>query len=516
MLIFTLLPACTTDGTPRESTALSDTVRVETGMLVGRHNEGTGVRAFKGVPYAQPPAGPLRWRAPRRIEPWEGVANARAFASTCMQDPPPEDSFYRLEFFENVEPMSEDCLYLNVWTAARSTNERRPVMMWIHGGAFRQGSGSTPSFDGESLAKKGVVVVTTNYRLGAFGLLAHPDLSLEADYGASGNYGLLDQIAALQWIHRNIASFGGDPEKVTLFGQSSGASSVNALMTSPLAAGTFHRAILQSGSSFAFGRNPTLEEAEQTGEEFAIAADARSARALRNLPADTVLARGRSFGFRPNVDGYVLPGDVRRMFREVRQANVALLAGATSHEGTTLFGPGLTAEVYRDLVGRRYGDDADHFLELYPAATDEEAKRMFNAGFRDEILWGAHTVARLHTKNTSAPSYLYYFTRVPPGRDGARYGAYHSSELVYVFDNLEAVDRPWTTADRWIADRMATYWTNFADSGNPNGDELPLWPVYDASNRQVLAIGDTLSTLRVLDPDVVSFYNDRLENTRAP
>lgn len=490
------------------SAQLPDIIRIESGLISGVDAVDSEVRVFKGIPYAAPPVGDLRWHAPHPPEEWSGVQTANAFGSTCMQDPPPPGSFYQLEFFEQIEPMSEDCLYLNVWTAATSADELRPVMMWIHGGAFRQGSGSMPSFDGTTLAKKGVVLVTVNYRLGVFGLLAHPDLTAETLHRASGNYGLLDQIAALQWIRRNIAAFGGNPSNVTIFGQSAGAASVNQLMASPLADGLFHKAVLQSGSAFAFGESPSLETAEQTGLDFARSLEASSLYALRALPADTLHARARQVGFSPNVDGYVLEDHVRTVFVEGRQAAVPVLAGSTSDEGTPMFGPGLTAEVFRERSSSTYGEDVERYLSLYPAHSDEQAGRSFSDAFSDRLAWGAHTLARLHEH---ADVFLYRFSRVPPGRDPDRYRAYHSAELVYVFDALDAVDRPWTPIDRRIADQMSTYWANFAATGNPNGSGLPEWPVYDAATRIGMEIGDERQPAVILDGDVVDFYDDRAE-----
>ncbi len=487
---------------------LSDPIRIETGLTSGTDAALSGVRVLKGIPYAAPPVGTLRWHAPHPAEAWSGVRPADAFGATCMQDPPPPGSFYQLEFFEEIEPMSEDCLYLNVWTAASGADEARPVMIWIHGGAFRQGSGSMPSFDGTALAEKGVVVVTINYRLGVFGLMAHPGLTAETLHRASGNYGLLDQVAALQWIRRNIAAFGGDPSNVTLFGQSAGAASVNQLMASPLTEGLFHKAILQSGSAFAFGGNSSLESAEQTGLAFADSLAASSVYALRALPADTIHAHARQFGFSPNVDRYFLDDDVQTVFREGRQAAVPVLIGSTSDEGTPMFGPGLTAKVFREMSARNYGEDVDRYLSLYPASSDEQAGRSFSDAFSDRLAWGAHTIARLHDE---ADVFLYRFSRVPPGRDPDRYRAYHSAELVYVFDALHAVDRPWTPIDRQIADQMSSYWAYFAATGDPNGSELPRWPVYDPATRIGMEIGDERRTGTILTPEVVEFYDDRAE-----
>ncbi|MEX2401200.1 MAG: carboxylesterase family protein [Rhodothermales bacterium] len=502
VVFLVLMPAIDADA------QLSDAIRIETGLISGYGAADAELRVFRGIPYAAPPVGALRWHAPHPADAWSGVRPADAFGPTCMQDPPPPGSFYQVEFFEDLEPMSEDCLYLNLWTAASSADERRPVMMWIHGGAFRQGSGSMPSFDGTTLAEKGVVLVTINYRLGVFGLMAHPDLTEETLHSASGNYGLLDQIAALQWIRRNISAFGGDPSNVTVFGQSSGAASVNQLMASPLADGLFHKAVLQSGSAFAFDESPSLEAAEQTGFEFAASLGASSIYALRALPADTIHARGRGIGFSPNVDGYVLEDPVRMVFREGRQAAVPVLAGSTSDEGTPMFGPGLTADVYREMSVRNYGDDVEKYLSLYPADSDEQAGRSFSDAFSDRLAWGAHTLARLHDRDDV---FLYLFSRIPPGRDPDRYRAYHSAELVYVFDALEGVDRPWTPVDRQIADRMSSYWATFAATGNPNGTGSSEWPVYDPATRIGMEIGDEIRPVVLLDREVIDFYDERAQ-----
>ncbi len=491
-------------------------VRIETGLLSGVHADRSDVIVFKGIPYAAPPVGELRWRAPQPAEAWSGVRSADTFAPTCMQDPPPPGSFYQLEFFEEIEPMSEDCLYLNVWTAAATPSERRPVMMWIHGGAFRQGSGSMPSFDGTSLAEKGVVLVTINYRLGAFGLLAHPDLTAETPHRASGNYGLMDQVAALRWIRRNISAFGGDPSNVTIVGQSAGAASVNQIMASPPADGLFHKAVLQSGTVFAFGRSPSLKEAEQTGVKLADALGVGSADELRDVPADTIHARGRNVGFSPNVDGYFLTDDVEDVFREGRQSPVPVLVGSTADEGTPMFGPGFTAARHREMAVKNYGEEAERYLSLYPAESDDEAGPAFGNAFRDRLAWGAHTLARLHSDRTGADAFVYTFSRIPPGRDPDRYGAYHSAELVYVFDALDAVDRPWTSVDRRIAERMSSYWARFAATGNPNGGDLPAWSVYDPSTRRVFEIGDAFGARTVLDDAVVTFYDDRMQRSQRP
>lgn len=490
-----------------------DTVRVEGGVLIGLSDKNSEVVAYKGIPYAAPPVGQLRWQVPHLVSDWDGVIKADEFGPACMQYPPERGSFYQKEFYPEQEPQSEDCLYLNVWTAATSTDEKRPVMLWIHGGAFSQGSGSLPTFNGQAFAQKGVVLVTINYRLGIFGLFAHPDLSGESRHEASGNYGLLDQVAALRWVQNNIEAFGGDPGNVTVFGQSSGAGNINKLMASPLTEGLFHRAILQSGSAYVFGGTQRLEQAEEKGEAFLKEHRLASVDQLRGWSASKLLSEGKTYAFRPNIDGWILPDEVQLLFERGLQHRMPILAGSTADEGSTLFGPKLDAEMFRKIIRKSHGSEAEDFLSLYPHQTDQQARDSFNRAWADEMAWGAHTLARVHGKTTGCKAYLYYFNRVPPGRGSERYGAYHSSEIAYIFNTLDAVDRPWTGRDRTLADTMLSYWVSFAADGDPNGRGLAQWPPYDSKQRKVLEFGNELSTEVVLQEAILEFYNGRL-NTR--
>ncbi|MCW9708045.1 carboxylesterase/lipase family protein [Fodinibius salsisoli] len=487
--------------------AQPDTLRIDTGLVTGVSESGSTVHAYKGIPYAAPPVGDLRWQPPQPPTTWEGVYHATDFASTCMQKHPPKGSFYQVEFFQEPEPMSEDCLYLNVWTGAESAENLRPVMMWIHGGAFSQGSGSMPTFNGNAFAKSGVVLVTLNYRLGIFGLLAHPQLTAESEHNSSGNYGLLDQVAALQWIQQNIDAFGGNPNNVTVFGQSSGAGSINKLMASPLTKGLFDRAILQSGSAYTFGKTQALEQAEQNGETVTKLLGTSSIEGLRSWPASKLLDKTSQFSFRPSIDGWFLPDEVYSIFEEGRQHDIPILAGSNADEGTTLRGPKLDAKIFTNIIHQTYGEDAKNFLALYPHQTDQQARNSFNKGWRDEMAWGAHTLARIHTKQHSQKAWLYYFSNVPPGRNSQRYGAFHSAEIAYVFNTLTAVDRPWQKQDHQLADLMRSYWVNFASEGNPNSKQLPKWPPYDARERKVLELGNTIEPQIILQGDVLEFYN---------
>ena len=464
--------------------AAPETVTVDGGRIAG--TSANGVRAFKGIPFAAPPLGALRWKAPQPVVAWAGVRAADKFGAACIQQPYPPNSPYA----RPPEPTSEDCLYLNVWTAA-AAGDKRPVMVWIHGGAWTRGSGSVDTYDGAALAKKGVVVVTTNYRLGPFGFFAHPELTAESPQHASGNYAILDHIAALQWVRKNIAAFGGDPGRVTVFGESAGSWSVNVVQATPLAKGLFHRAIGESGGQFA--RTATLVEAERLGTAFAKAAGADSLKALRDVPAEKILATPLRVGV--NVDGYVLPDSVRAIFERKKQSDVPVIVGSNANEWTTLGGLDRsqypkTLEDYRKRVEAQYRDAVKDYDAAYPVKTDADIAEALLAVGRDQTFsLEMRTWARL-VAASGRHAFLYQFTHVPPGPNPA-WGAYHASEIQYVFDNVGR--RPWATdADRRLADQMSSYWVNFATTGDPNGRGLPTWSPYDPGAEPYMDLGDTV------------------------
>lgn len=469
-------------------------VRIDSGTVEGVTLGATGVRAFKGIPYAAPPVGDLRWREPRPVARWEGVRRATEFGPRPMQAP-----IYSDMVFRDAGP-SEDCLYLNVWTPARAASDRLPVMVWIYGGGFEAGATSEPRQDGKDLARKGVVIVSMNYRLGVFGFLAHPGLSRESGHG-SGNYGIMDQIAALQWVQRNIEAFGGDPSNVTIFGESAGSYSVSILVASPLAHGLFQKAIGESGSMVGTRRNPSqalpLAVAERNGEAFSEAVGAATIAGLRALPADVLLKASRddkNFDTEPTVDGYVLPKDVYSIYREGEQNRVPLLAGWNADESRAyevLGDKRPTAEGFKRSVREKYGSLADGILSLYPAGTDEEAVRSAGdlAGDRF-IISSTWKWIDLQAETGRVPVYRYSFDRAVPApagtvingapATGADIGAAHASEISYVFGALAAkADVAWEKSDWRLSDEIGTYWTNFAKTGNPNGGGLPEWPLYE-------------------------------------
>jgi para-nitrobenzyl esterase len=486
--------------------AAPDTVAVDGGQITGITDN--GVRVFKGIPFAAPPVGDLRWKAPQPVAAWSGVKAADKFGNQCMQLPYPESSPY---FSPAPSATSEDCLYLNVWTAA-SAGEKRPVMVWIHGGAWTRGAGSTPTYDGVALAKKGVVVVTANYRLGVFGFLAHPELTAESPQHASGNYAILDHVAALEWVRKNIASFGGDPERVTIFGESAGSWSVNTLQATPRAKGLFHRAIGESGAQFA--RTARLAEAEQGGVALAKAAGADSLPALRAVPAEKLVSI-QSFRSGVNVDGYVLPDTVRDLFAQKKQNNVPVLIGSNANEWTTLSSPAQfprTMDAYRKRVETQYGAAVKDYDAVYPAKTDADiAEALLAAGRDTTFTLEMRTWARMVTASAK-PAFLYQFTRVPPGPNPA-WGAYHAAEIQYAFNNVGA--RPWATdIDRRLADQMSSYWVNFATSGDPNGKGLPKWTHYDVQNEPYLELGDMVQVKNHLLKAQLDFLEQQQQRRR--
>ena len=442
-----------------------------------------------------------------------------------MQAPYPEGSFYASPLVE----VGEDCLYLNVWTAAEAENDLRPVMVWIHGGALTRGSGSLPLYDGTALAKKGVVVVTMNYRLGAFGYLAHPALSAESERGASGNYGVLDQILALEWVRDNIANFGGDPERVTIFGESAGSWSVNALQASPLAEGLFHRVIGQSGGLFdglpELGPAGEQGTAESAGVAFVkrLGIEGEGAAAgLRELDAETILAEASkqgAFATRPNIDGWVLPKQIAAVYRAGEQADVPVLVGSNRDEATSLMGRMLpsTKAAVEFLVKSQFPDVADEFFEVYPVATDADARRAFIDAFSDRIFaWHMKTWATL-SETVDAPAYLYFFTHAPPHPEKDFFGAYHAAEIAYAFDNLDQLDYEYAEEDRRLAEAMSSYWVAFAATGDPNSSgrpDLAAWPEFERGSAHHLELGPAIEAGSRLHEERMKLWDRFFEVTQ--
>lgn len=498
--------------------AIDEPVRLDSGLISGVAGTDQGVRVFRGIPYAAPPVGNLRWRAPEPVKHWDGIRQADQFGAICMQ--PAFRGAPGGAAATNPPKMSEDCLFLNVWTAVTSASDRRPVMVWIHPGGYQTGSGSTPGYDGEALAKKGVVLVTINYRLGVFGFFSHPDLTKESEHHASGNYAFMDQVAALQWVRNNIAAFGGDPQRVTVFGDSAGSASIANLMGSPRAKGLFQRAVGESGAWMGLSLTPmrSLAEAEQAGVKIAEALNARTLEELRAKPAEELLKAGRAGG--PVIDGWFLPEDVATIFAQGKQNDVPLIVGSNQDEGTFFLQP-TTAAKFIERARMRYGDQADAFLKLYPAATDEEATASQLAAFRDELAFVMRVWARAQTKTGHSKAFLFYFTHQPPppvgatSRGGFGSGATHGSEAQYIFGNL-LPPRAWTGLDHQVSDMLSSYWVNFATHGDPNGKGLTNWPAFDdrKSDRPTV-LGDQAEGGPVPNRAQLAFFESVYEKERG-
>ncbi|QHT71940.1 carboxylesterase family protein [Rhodocytophaga rosea] len=465
------------------------TVKTEAGLVSGTKNAAGDIQIFRGIPFAAPPLEELRWKAPQPVKSWTGVKKCETFGPSPMQGEPKPFSMWSEEFLIPKEPISEDCLYLNVWTGAKSATEKRPVLVWIYGGGFSSGGTAVPIYDGEALAKKGVVFVSINYRVGIFGFFAHPELTKGSVKNASGNYGLMDQIAGLQWVQKNIAAFGGDPKNVTIAGQSAGSMSVNALVASPLAKNLFQKAIAQSGANFSRG-SASLQQAEAEGEKIAKALNVASLSELRNKPAEELMKQAQ--GLRgPIIDGYVLPETIASIFAAGKQNKVALLTGWNENEGL-MFGPMKNAADFRKNAEEQYGTQASTFLQLYPATSDSVAAAS-QLNLSRDMIFGVqnYTWANVQNKQGNANVYVYRFTRkVPATGEYVKYGAFHTGEVPYAYDNLKFVNRPWQPVDHELARVMSSYWVNFITSGNPNGKGLPNWPAYTVQGKQIMLLGD--------------------------
>ena len=462
-------------------------LKIDGGRIAVAAPGANGIRVYKGLPYAAPPVGKLRWREPAGVLPWKGARAVDRFAPNCLQP----------KVYNDVDPftpsMAEDCLYLNIWTGAKP-GEARPVFVWIHGGGYGAGSGSEPRHDGTVLARKGLVVVTINYRLGVFGFLAHPELTAESAHHASGDYAFMDMIAALRWLQRNIAKFGGEPNRVTIAGESAGSDAVSRLMISPEARGLFQRAIGESGAAFGtMGRDGTLAAAEANGEDFAHAMGSDNIAALRSRSSAEILAlelaANRKWAFRPVIDGWILPAGAGEIFAAGKQNDVPLLAGWTADEGTLFKSGVFGTRTLSDMLTERFGDKSAEAATFYPSTTPDEERRSRETFAGDMVIaqptWSG---AAAQARTGHAPVYLYRFDQHPPipsdwfGKDyeGANVGAFHSGEIAYIFGHPDIIPS-WhvTDADRQLADLMSSTWAAFAATGDPNGEGRPAWAPYD-------------------------------------
>lgn len=500
----TLLFGC---GSNTVKTTSLETPILDSGPINGTLDD--GIWTYKGVPYAAPPVGDLRWQEPQPVKPWKDVRQCTDYGPSCPQ--PPSD-FGGLNV---VEATSEDCLYLNVWTPADSPGDHLPVMVWIHGGAFSTGSGSFPLYDGHNLAQKGVVVVTINYRLGPLGFLAHPALSGESPHGVSGNYGLLDQVAALEWVRENIAAFGGDPKTVTVFGESAGGMSICDLMVSPLADGLFSRAIIESGPfmdmALRLGTGDTLAEAETSGQDIANRLGCSQASdvlaCLRSKTPDELIQAGtpinrilNPIALGPNIDGYVLPDQPSALFAAGKQKAVPLINGTNASEGS-IFAPDIGPEMYRMALNLVFGSYADQVFALYPATTPAEVKPALTRLITEMAFAASSRFACTEMAKVDAPAYMYEFTRVPNDPRVQGLGAFHGIEIVYAFGNFDEIQQLASPEpqDLSLSEDMMNYWVGFAKTGDPNGQGRPAWPTFDDSSHMYLELGDAVIPRSNLD-----------------
>jgi para-nitrobenzyl esterase len=465
------------------------------GEIQGTSSTDKTVRIFKGIPFAASPVGDLRWKAPQAVQNWKGVKKCTAFSASPMQNKPQPFYCWSEEFIAQAEPIIEDCLYVNVWTTAKPKSEKQPVFVWIYGGGLNSGSANCAIYDGEEMAKKGVVFVSLNYRVGVFGFMAHPELSKESGHDASGNYGFLDQIAALKWVQKNIAAFGGDPNNVTIAGQSAGAFSVTAMIASPLAKGLFHKAIPQSGSLLSNVLSKNLEKAEEQGVALMKKANTNSIAELRKKSAEELqlLSNNPELGrFGTAMDGYVLPVNLLDYFKKGLHNQTPILTGWVTGDGSFMGDATMTVEEYKKEAQAKYGDRADAFLSIFPATTTDEVKTVKQ---KLTLLSFAGMPAHLLASFNSKASYLYRFGHVAPDKPNfPNYGAFHTSEVPYVLHNLHTWNRNWQPLDKEIENDFSSYWVNFAKTGNPNGANLPEWKSYNKQSGTILVVDDKIES----------------------
>jgi para-nitrobenzyl esterase len=503
--------------TESQTFKLPDEVEIESGRITGVPGRNQSIMVFKGIPYAAPAVGDLRWRPPQPVQPWKGIKACDRFGPSAMQAPQAPFMMWSTEFIIDTSlGYSEDCLTLNVWTDAESSAWKRPVLLFIHGGGYTSGGSSCEIYDGEGLAKKGVVVVTINYRLGVFGFFTHPALSAESENRVSGNYGILDMIAALKWVKENIAAFGGDPGNVTIQGQSAGASAVNVLLLSPLATGLFQRAIPQS-FNLLNRKMPTLSEMEASGMESAITDNngtpmdqsddrvistfgSKSLAEMRAMRAEDMLAI--SFPSSPNVDGYVLPADTLEVLKAGHQNDVPVLSGMV--EGDAMLfsgrfgGQPVNLEAYLESAREKYGEYADRFLALYPADNDAEAVAQKRKSALDHLNVLSYYSGKTRSIKGKTDTFFYYFTHVMPGPQSATHGAFHTADVPYSFNYFSPLRGDyWSERDYDIGNMMSDYWVNFMKTGDPNGQGLPEWPAWKDGDLEFMELGDTFSPVSI-------------------
>ena len=457
------------------------------------------LQVFLGIPFAKPPVGDLRWKAPQALDRWEKPILCQKFSASPMQNEPAPFMYWSQEYLIPKEPISEDCLYLNVWT--KKTPKPKAVLVYIYGGGFRSGGTACPIYDGANMAKEDIVFVSINYRVGVFGFLAHPELAKESPQNTSGNYGILDLIAGLKWVKQNIASFGGDPNQVTIAGQSAGATAVSILCASPLAKGLFQNAILESGAlglGF-FNSTETSQNqarAEQASTPLFEKLGVSSIKQLREIPAKQIQKVNAGLSA-PFSDNYVIPYNLKETYISGAQNDVNLIIGWNKDDRV---GPKpLAANQYIEQIKLRYKEKANEILKYYPANSEEQAyQSQIELGRNESFGSKQYELARLQSIKGKSKIYMYRFDRnVPAHNKETDFGAFHTGEVVYAYNNLHTVDRPWTQADQELAHQMSSYWINFTKTSNPNSSNTLGWPEYKQSDKKVLHL-DEKSEVRAL------------------
>lgn len=486
-------------------TDIRKSVKTESGLVSGIPGIDTSIMVFKGISFAAPPVGDLRWKAPQPPVPWKGVRMANGYCKPCIQNLTLSNLPWTEEYMPQTES-DEDCLSLNIWTPAKNPDEKLPVLVYVPGGAFTGGSGDIVVYNGEGLAQKGVIVVTINYRVGVLGFLALPELTAESPDSSSGNYGLLDQVAALSWVKHNIQAFGGDPENVTVSGQSAGAQSVYFLTASPLAKGLFQRAIAESSPYSSRRKTLSLEIAEKTGQHLMDTLGVKSLQELRAIPAKELHKKANSFNLRfgPVVDGWFLPEDVTAIYSQGKQNDTPLLTGLNADEGSSgsTYGK-MPLKDYKERIAREWGDMTGRFLKLYPVTTEAESEAAQKQSARDAGLANMYDWAHTRAMTGKTPEFNYFFERVTPWPEFPQYGAFHSSEIPYVFRNQHLLNRPWEETDSKLSDLMSSYWVNFIKTGNPNGTGLSEWsPATDSMMR----FSESSKADAILPKEKLEFY----------
>ena len=511
-----LAVACGGSDTPYA--AVDDIVSVTGGSVAASSESTATARVFKAIPFAAPPVNALRWAAPAPVAAWSGVRRNDAFSAGCYQGSRPAGLPGSI-LYQPIAAQSEDCLYLNVWTGTSDATAKRPVMLLLHGGGYQLGAGSQANYSGIGLSQKGAVVVTLNYRLGPLGFLAHPALSAESADRVSGNYALLDAIAALKWVKSNIAAFGGDPANVTLYSESAGSGLSSVLLASPRAANLFQKLVIESLGSLPAGTpNTTLAQAEAAGSTFAANVGAVDLAALRaKTPQQIMAGAGSVIG--PVVDGVVWPDQLDRLLAQGKVHDVPLLVGWNADEGTPYPAFATTLAGYNSTAAARYGSMAAQFKAVYPAASDADVLAMAYQPMRDSLFaWQPWTLARAHAAQRKSSTYLYHFNRRPAYNADqkfneqdppAKFGAYHSLEQVYFYNNLDrsVPTRAYDATDRRIADVASSYLVNFARTGNPNGGDLVAWPVFTGASSPALLIGDSIGPAAVPFRPALDFFD---------